>query len=106
MAPNMGQTEGDVVEGSPDIVVGAERTSGESSLVLTLGGSHSPTWGEPLLRWTNPEDPASTLFTLDDTTESMERESLDVGVASMLEALDHARGALANIVIPAGWVLA
>ena len=46
------------------------------------------------------------LFTLDDATESMERESLNVGVASVLEALDHARGALANIVVPAGRVFA
>ena len=42
------------------------------------------------------------LFTLDDDVESMERESLDVGIASMLEALDHARGALHDVVILAG----
>ena len=45
------------------------------------------------------------LFTLDDAAESMEPESLDVGVASMLKALDHAQGALADV-IPAGWVFA
>ena len=45
-------------------------------------------------------------FTLDDATESMERESLDVGIASMLEALDHARGALCDVVVPFGQVFA
>ena len=45
------------------------------------------------------------LFTLDDATESMECESLDVGITSMLEALDHAMGALRDIVVPSGQVL-
>ena len=75
---------------------------GEPSLALTLVGSDSPAWGETLLRWVSPEDPMSTLFTLDDVVESMERESLDVGVASMLKALDHARGALRDVAIPSG----
>ena len=44
----------------------------------------------------------STLFTLEDAIESMERESLDVGIASVLEALDHARGALHDVVVPSG----
>ena len=48
----------------------------------------------------------STLFTLNATAESMEQESLDVGVASMLEALDHAQGTLANAVVPVGRVFA
>ena len=47
----------------------------------------------------------STLFTLDDAVESMERESLDVGIVFVLEALDHAMGALHDIVVPSGWVL-
>ena len=34
------------------------------------------------------KDPTSMLFTLDDATESMEQESLDVGVEFMLKALD------------------
>ena len=106
MAPDMGQTEGDMAEGSPDIMVVAERTGGESSLALTSGGSHSPARDEPLLRWTNTQDPTSTLFTLDDAAESMERESLDMGITSVLEALDHARGALRDIVIPSSWVFA
>jgi len=81
-------------------------TSEVSSLALTSIGSDSLTWGEPLLRWTNPQDPASTLFTLNDAAESMERESLDVGIASVLEALDHARGALRDVVIPSDRIFA
>jgi len=46
------------------------------------------------------------LFTLDDVVESMERESLNVGIASMLEALDHTRGPLHDVVVPSGWVFA
>ena len=45
------------------------------------------------------------LFTLDDDTESIERESLDVGIASVLKALDHATGALRYVIVPFGWVL-
>ena len=44
------------------------------------------------------------LFTLDDATESMEQESLNVGIMSVLEALDHARGALHDGVVPSGLV--
>ena len=49
---------------------------------------------------------ASMLYTLDGATESMERESLDVGIVSMLEALDHARGALHDIIVPSDRVFA
>jgi hypothetical protein len=35
----------------------------------------------------------------------MERESLNVGITSVLEALDHAMGALHDTVVPYGWVL-
>ena len=73
---------------------------GEPSLALTLVGSDSPAWGETLLRWVSPEDPMSTLFTLDDVVESMERESLDVRITFVLEALEHARGALRDVVVP------
>ena len=82
------------------------RASGESSLALTSVGRDSPAWGEALLRWTNPWDPALMLFTLDDAAESMERESLDVGIVSVLEALDHAWGALRNVVVPSSRVFA
>ena len=44
------------------------------------------------------------LFTLNDTTKSIERESLDVGIESLLKALDHAMGALHDIVVPSGQV--
>ena len=46
------------------------------------------------------------LFTLNDATESIERESLDEGIASVLEALDHAQGALPDVVVPSDWVFA
>ena len=46
------------------------------------------------------------LFTLNDATESMEREGLDVGIAFVLETLDHTTGALCDIVIPSGQVFA
>ena len=68
-------------------------------------GSSSPTHGNPLLQWTDLQDLASMLFTLDDAIESMERESLDVGIASVLEALDHIVGALRNVVVPSGQIL-
>jgi len=35
----------------------------------------------------------------------MEWESLDIGVAFMLEALDHAMNALRDVVVPSGGVL-
>jgi len=87
------------LEGSAAIGVGVE-----PSLALTSVGSDSPARGEPLLQWASPEDPTSTLFTLDDAIESMERESLDVGIASMLEALGHAHGALCDVVLPSSRV--
>ena len=46
------------------------------------------------------------LFTLDDAVESRERESLDVEIASMLDALDHARGALRDVVVPFSLIFA
>ena len=45
------------------------------------------------------------LFTLDGVAEIMERESLDIGITSVLEALDHAMGTLRDVVVPSGWVL-
>ena len=82
------------------------RASEELSLALTSVGSDLPVWSEPLFCWASPEDPTSMLFSLDDAIESMEQESLDVGIMSMFEALDHARGALRDIVVPSGWVFA
>ena len=43
------------------------------------------------------------LFTLDDAAESMELESIGVGIVSVLEA--HAMGILCNVVVPSGQVL-
>ena len=45
------------------------------------------------------------LFSLNAAAESMEQESLDIGIASMLEALNHAMGTLCDIVVPSGQVL-
>ena len=45
------------------------------------------------------------LFTLDAIAESKERESLSVGMASMLEALNHTMGTLHDVIIPSGRVL-
>ena len=42
------------------------------------------------------------LFTLDDDAESMEREGIDVGIASVLKALNHAMGLLRDVVVPFG----
>ena len=131
----MGRIEGDAAKGSLEVMVLGEESAsvpltpsvaggsvpagtsrregsaaigadGEPSLTLTSVGSDSPMQGEPLLQWVSPEDLTSTLFTLDDVAESMERESLDVGVAFVLEALDHARGALRDVVIPSDRVFA
>ena len=44
------------------------------------------------------------IFTLDDGTEGMERESLDNGITAMLDALNHARGTLRDVIIPTGQV--
>ena len=44
------------------------------------------------------------LFTLD-AAESMEQESLDVGIASVLEALDHAVSVLRDVIVPSSQVL-
>ena len=82
----------------------AEWTDRESSLALTSRGSHLPVRGEPLLWWMNPQDLTSTLFALDDATESMERESLDEEITAALKALDHARGALREVIIHTGRV--
>ena len=47
----------------------------------------------------------STLFTLNNAAKSMERESVNVGIASVLEALNHAMDALCDVVVPSGEVL-
>ena len=92
--------EGDTAKGSLGVVAVVERTSGESPLALALGGSHSPARGKPMLQWIDPHDPTTTLFSLDDAIESIERESLNEGISVVLEALNQARGALRDVVIP------
>ena len=47
--------------------------------------------GEPLLQWMAAQDPTLALFSLDDHSESMEREGLDIGISTMLNALDQAK---------------
>jgi len=44
------------------------------------------------------------LFTLDDVAETIEQESLDMGIASVLEAWDHNQGALCDVFVPSGRV--
>ena len=52
----------------------------------------------------DPQDPTSILFSLDDATKSIERESLNEGISAMLEALNQARGVLCDVIVPTGWV--
>ena len=61
-------------------------------------------WGEPSLQWMAAQDPTSVLFSLDDASESMERENLDIGFSAMMDALSQASGALREILIPTGQV--
>ena len=81
--------EEDTAGGSPGVVVVVERISGGS-----------PARGELPLRWMAPQDPTSTLFSLDDASESMEQESLDIGFSAMLDALSQARGILHDVIVP------
>ena len=52
----------------------------------------------------DPQDPMSILFSLDDATESIERESLNKGILAMMEVLNQARGVLRVVVVPTGRV--
>ena len=54
----------------------------------------------------DPQDPTSTLFSLDDATESIERESLDEGISAMMDVLDQAKVVLRDVIIPNGQVSA
>ena len=65
-----------------------ERTSGGSPLALMSRGSRSPARGESLLQWMDPQDPTSILFSLDDATESIEWESLNEGISTIVEVLN------------------
>jgi len=82
------------------------RVRREPPLAPLSGGDRSPARGEPPLQWMAAQDPTSALFSLDDHSESMEREGLDIGISTMLNTLDQARGALREIVIPTTQVFA
>ena len=100
MALEVAQMEEDPVGGSSSTAVVRHRVRREPPLAPLSGGSCSPARGEPPLQWMAAQDPSSALFALDDHSKSMEREGLDIGISTLLEALDQARGALREIVIP------
>ena len=52
------------------------------------------------------QDPTSALFSLDNATENMEQENLDIGFSAMMDALNQASGALREIHVPTGQVSA
>ena len=80
----------DAAGGSPSIMAVVERPSGGLPSALVSGGSCSPTRGESPLHLMDPQDPTSTLFSLDDATESIEWGSLDEGISAMMGILDQA----------------
>ena len=88
MALEAAQMEEDLVGGPSGVVAVVRRTRRESPPAPLSGGSRSPTWGEPPLQWMDSQNPMSALFTLDDHAESMERESLDFRLSTMMNALD------------------
>ena len=100
------QMEEDPIGGSSGVVAVVWRTRRESPSAPLSGGSRSPARGEPPLQWMAAQDPTSALFTLDDHAESMERESLDFGLLTMMNALNQVRGALCEIVVPTSQVSA
>ena len=85
--------------GSSSAAVVPHRVRREPPPAPMSGGSRSPTWGKPPLQWMAAQDPTLALFSLDDHSESMEQEGLDIRISTMLEALDQARGALSEIVV-------
>ena len=42
----------------------------------------------------------SILFSLNDATESIERESINEGISAMMDVLNQARGILCDIIVP------
>ena len=100
------QMEEGPVGGSSSMAVVPHRVRREPPPAPLSGGSRSPMWGEPPLQWMATQDPTSALFSLDDHAKSMEREGLDIGLSTMLDALDQARGALHEIVVPTTQVFA
>ena len=82
------QVEEGPVGGSSSVAVVPHRVRREPPPAPLSGGSRSPARGEPPLQWMAAQDPTSALFSLDDHSESMEREGLDIGISTMLNALD------------------
>ena len=106
MTLEVAQMEEGPVGGSSRAAVVPHRVRREPPLAPLSGGNLSPVRGEPPLQWMAAQDPTLALFSLDDHSESMEWEGLDIGILTMLEALDQARGALREIVIPTTQVFA
>ena len=106
MALEAAQMEEGPVGGSSSAVVVPHRVRREPPPAPLSGGNRSPARGEPLLQGMAAQDPMSALFSLVDHSESMEQEGLDIRILTMLEALDQARGALREIVIPTTQVFA
>ena len=88
VALEVAQMEEDLVGGSSSTAVVPHRVRREPPPAPLSGGSRSPTRGEPPLQWMAAQDPTSALFSLDDHSESMERESLDFGLSTMMNALN------------------
>ena len=88
VADEAGRMEADMAGGSSGVVVVPRRIRREPPPAPLSGGSRSPVRWEPSLLWMAAQDPTSALFSLDDHAESMERESLNVGLSTMMNALD------------------
>jgi len=99
-ADEAGETEAGTAGGSSDVMVVARRRRRESPPAPLSGGVRSPARGEPPLQWMSPRDPSSVALSLDDHAESMERESLDLGISSMMEALNQAGEVLREVFVP------
>ena len=100
VALEVAQMEEDPVGGSSSAAVVPHRVRRELPPTPLSGGDRSPTRGEPPLQWMSPWDPSSVALSLDDHAESMERESLDFGISSMMEALNQAGEVLREVFVP------
>ena len=102
----VGRMVEDMAGGTAGIMAVVERTRWGLPSALVLGGCRSPAWGVSPLHWMDPQDPTSTLFSLDDATESIERGSHDEGILVMMDVLYQARVVLRDVIIPNGRVSA
>ena len=105
-APGAGRMEEDTARGTAGVVAVVERTNRGLPSGLVPGHSRSPARGEPPLHWMDPQDPTSTLISLDDAAESIERGSLDEGISAMMGVLDQARVILRDVIVRNGRVSA